>query len=426
MQLRLPQPQDVQGKTVLVRVDYNVPLVEDPDHAGQRRVGDDQRVQASLRTLHFLREHQAKIILISHLGRPKGAPTPEFSLQPVAHHLSEVLTQPVGFVDDCVGETVTTAVGALQPGQILLLENLRFHAEEKANDPNFARRLVSSTGAEIYINEAFSACHRAHASTEGVTHLLPSFAGFALQDEVTALSTVIDNPARPFVVVIGGAKISDKVEAVVNLAHLADVVLLGGGVANTFLKADGLEIHKSYLQDAPADLKKKGIDYVHVAQDLLSETKLEKVWLDGFIPLPKILYPLDLVAAPALDSTTTQTVDLTHDAADTPNDQELMYLDIGPKTIHLYEALLKDAQTIFWNGPMGVFEQPQFATGTKAIATAIANNPHTTVLGGGDTLAAVAATGVESKFKYISTAGGASLEFLAGKQLPGLAPLQIQ
>lgn len=426
MNLRLPSPSDISGKRVVVRVDFNVPL-QTVD--GQTTVVEDKRLQAIIPTLRFLLQNQAKIILISHLGRPAGTGfESEFSLAPVATHLQTLLppgTQ-VQFNAHWRGAELETATAALAPGQILLAENIRFDAGEEKNDPSFAQDLAKL--GEVFINDAFSVSHRAHASVVGISQHLPSFAGMALAAEVNALSDVRDNPHRPLVVVIGGAKISDKVEAVVNLAHLADVVLIGGGIANNFLKADGLEIHKSFVQDAPADLKKKGVDYIHVAQDLITQMKTERVWVDGFIPVPKILYPLDVVAATSPDATETQIIDLTHDAADTPLDQELMYLDIGPKTIKLYQELIATAGTVFWNGPMGMFEKELFATGTREIAQAIANTSHTaeTILGGGDTVTAIEKFGLTDQYSYVSAAGGASLEFLAGKELPGLKVLEKQ
>lgn len=420
MQLKLPLVKDIAHKTVLVRVDYNVPL-EEKD--GKTRVKDDRRVRASLETLQFLCKHGAKVICISHLGRPTEAKETKFSLAPVAQHLAEISALPVHFVPDCVGPVVEEAVAELQPGTILVLENLRFYTGETKNDPVFAKKLADL--AEVFVNDAFSTCHRAHASTVGVTKYLPSFAGYGLDEETRGLSKAIENPARPFVVIIGGAKISDKVEAVVNLAHLADIVLLGGGVANNFLKAEGLEIHKSYLQDAPADLKKKGIDYVNVAAGLLEEAKLEKIWLNDYIPLPKILYPLDVIAARSPESEKTQVIDLTTNAVDTPRDKDLMYLDIGPKTIRLYTEVIAAARTIFWNGPLGFAEKAPFASGTKEIAQAITTSHATSIVGGGDTVNTVDHLGLEAKFTYISTAGGAALEFLAGKKLPGLVPLEV-
>jgi 3-phosphoglycerate kinase len=421
MKLKTPLVKDIANKTVLVRVDYNVPLVE---KAGQLVVKDDRRVRASLETLKFLCEHGAKVICISHLGRPTSAREAKLSLKPVADHLREISDLSVTFVSDCVGPDVAAAVDSMAPGTVLVLENLRYYPGEKENNKHFAKQLAAP--AQVFVNDAFSACHRAHASTEGVTHFLPSFAGCGLEAEIKGLTKVIEKPARPFVVIIGGAKISDKVEAVVNLAHLADVVLLGGGVANNFLKAEGLEIHKSYLQDAPADLKKKGINYVNVAAGLLAEAKLEKIWLDGHIPLPKILYPLDVVAARSPESEKTEVIDLTSDAADTPRDKALMYLDIGPKTIQLYEDIICAAKTVFWNGPLGYSEKTPFAAGTRKIAQAITQSDATSIVGGGDTVNAVDHLGLEAKFDYISTAGGAALEFLAGKKLPGLEPLMTR
>ena len=408
----------VRDKTVIVRVDYNVPLKKT---AEGWQVSDDRRIKASLETIQLLREANAKIILISHLGRPKDSIESALSLQPIADHLKKLLDCPIHFSSDCIGEPAMSAVGELKSGEVLLLENLRFHAGEKQNDPHFAHQLA--TLAQVYINDAFSAAHRAHASTVGIPQYLPAYAGLYLQQEVDALRSIKDDPKRPLVVVVGGAKISDKVDAIVNLTKVADVVLTGGGIANTFLKAQGLEIHKSYIQDAPADLKKKGIDYIHVAQDLLERTKTEKVWFNSYIPLPKILYPLDVIAAASPESTTTQIIDLTHNMADTPQDKSLMYLDIGPKTRQLYQEVLRMANTIFWNGPMGVFEEKQFAEGTETIAKTIANSSAKTVLGGGDTLASIEHLDLTDHFSYISTAGGAALEFLAGKELPGLKPL---
>lgn len=408
----------VRDKTVLVRVDYNVPLKK----VGEKiQVVDDRRLQASLETLTLLHEANAKIILMSHLGRPKSKADLDLSLAPVAEHLQKLVSFPVSFSPDCVGPAATAAVEKLKPGEVLLLENLRFHPEEKQNDPNFAHQLACL--AQIYVNDAFSNAHRAHASMVGVPQYLPAYAGCNFQKEVEALRKVKDNPEQPLVVVVGGAKISDKVDAIVNLTKIADIVLTGGGIANTFLKAQGLEIHKSYIQDAPADLKKKGIDYIHVAQDLLERTKTEKMWFNNYIPLPKILYPLDVIAAKSMDSTETKIIDLTHDMGDTTHDKSLMYLDIGPKTQQLYKEVLSMAKTIFWNGPMGVFEEKQFAAGTELIAHTLAKSPAVTVLGGGDTLASIEHLDLLDSFSYISTAGGAALEFLAGKELPALKPL---
>ncbi len=429
MPLRLPSPIDITGKTVLLRVDFNVPLDE------RGKIIDDRRIRAASETIDFLRQNQAKIVLLAHFGRPEpGQDNGKYSLKPIADYCATTLGWPIAFASDCIGEIAQQAVKALQPGQVVLLENLRFHQEEEANDASFAAELAKL--GQIYINDAFSVSHRAHTSTAALAKKLPAFAGFALAKEVEALTLVRDNPIRPLVVVIGGAKISDKVEAVVNLAHKADIVLIGGGVANNFLKAEGLEIHKSYLQDAPADLKKKGIDYVHVAADLLKDERTNHIWLNDYIPLPKILYPLDVVAAQSPDASAdqTETLDLTHDMLDTPNDRDLMYLDIGPKTIKLFSELIASAGTVFWNGPLGMYEKPPFATGTREIAGAVAARSGTptsngqtaqTIIGGGDTVAAIESFGLGEKMSYLSMAGGASLEFLAGKELPGLADLTI-
>ncbi len=254
----------------------------------------------------------------------------------------------------------------------------------------------------------------------GVPKYLPAFAGFHVKQEVEHLTDLMENPKHPFVMIIGGAKISDKVEAVKNLDQVADIVLVGGGVANNFIKAEGLETHKSYLEDKPADKTKEGTDYVKVAGDLLEENKTEKVLKDGYIPLPKLLYPNDVIAAENKDSQNTQVIDLTHDMKDTPDDKELMYLDIGPRTTKLFKELILQAETIFWNGPMGVFEKDQFSRGTKEIARTIAKSPARTVVGGGDTIAAIKKFSQEERFDYVSSAGGASLAFLAGKKLAGL------
>lgn len=418
MKLRLPPTSKLNNTTVIVRTDYNVPLKKD-SHRWQ--VVDDKRLENSLQTLEFLISHRAKVVIISHLGRPNGNPQSKYSLQPVAHHLKTGFSLPVSFINDCVGGKVRERIKTMKPGEILVLENLRFYLGEQKNDNVFSKKLAAL--GELYINEAFSNSHRQHASMVALPKLLPAYAGFALKKEVDQLNHLMFQPKRPFVMVIGGAKISDKVAAIEHLSKIADVVLVGGGVANNFLKAEGIEIHKSYLQDIPADLKKKGVDFIKLADQLMEDHKTEKVLMDGYIPLPKIIYPIDVVAARSPQAEKTQLIDLTHDSQDTPHDKNLMYLDIGPKTIKLYQELILKAGTVFWNGPMGVFEQPQFATGTKEIARAIAKSGATTMLGGGDTIAAVDRFGLSDRYDYLSAAGGAALEFLAGKKLPGLAAL---
>jgi len=421
MTLKNPTTNDVANKTVLIRVDYNVPLKQ--SEIGLE-VAEPKRIKDSLPIIKFLQENDCKIILMSHLGRPKGERVEKLSLKPVAEYLRNKLELPVKFISETVGETVgeTVKIAAteLQPREILLLENLRFQPAETKNDEVFAQQLA--TLADIYINEAFSASHRTHASMVGVSKLLPAFAGFHLQKEVENLQRLMDRPEHPFVMIIGGAKISDKVEAVKNLHQIADIVLIGGGVANNFLKAEGIETHKSCLEDEAAG--KEAVDYVAIAQKLIKDNQTERMLKDGYIPLPKILAPIDVVAAKDKASADTEIIDLTHDMADTPNDKDLRYFDIGPRTIHLFTDLILQAKTIFWNGPLGVFEQEQFASGTREIARAVAKSGAETILGGGDTIAAIHQFGFEDRYDYVSSAGGAALEFLAGKELPGLVAVQ--
>ncbi len=421
MKLNLIQEAaDLQDKTVIVRVDYNVPLKEQD---GQMVVRNDKRIQDSVKTINFLRENNCRIILISHLGRPGGEAKPELSLAPVAKHLTEKLNLATKFSPDVVSDKNKSLIEELRPGEILLLENLRFKPGEKKNNPQLAEQLASY--ADIYVNEAFSTSHRAHASMVGISKHIPAYAGFHVQQEVNQLSKLLEEPETPFVMVIGGAKISDKVEAVKNLDQVASLVLVGGGVANNFLKAGGLETHKSYLEDKPADEKKEGVDYVKVAGELIEENKTEKILKDGYIPLPKILYPIDVKAAENPESDVAEIINLSTGMEDTPEDKDMMYLDLGPRTIRLYQEMILQARTIFWNGPMGVFENDEFAEGTEAIARAIAKSGAKTILGGGDTIAAIKKFELEDRYDYVSSAGGASLDFLAGKELPGLKVLTI-
>lgn len=420
--LQTPAKTDVAGKTVLVRVDFNVPLTT--QDTGEVSVADDRRIVAALETMQFLRDAGAKTVLMSHLGRPQGVDH-ALSLAPIATYINTKHGVPVQFVgsDRVVDQQVTTTIEQLENGDIALLENTRFRQCEKKNNPEFSRDLAGL--ADIYINDAFSSSHRAHASTVGVAELLPSFAGFSLHKEVTMLTQLLEKPKRPFVIVLGGAKISDKVGAISHLAHSADIVLVGGAVANDFLKADGIEIHKSYIEATPADLQKEGVDYVQVARQLLDEHRSEKMLKDGYIPLPKILYPLDVIAAQnseVASESDLEVVDLTHDMADTENDKDLQYLDIGPKTQRLFSELVAHAGTVFWNGPMGVWEQPLFSTGTQKLATTMAQCSHS-IVGGGDTIAAIDHFELAHSFEYVSLAGGATLEFLSGKTLPGVGAL---
>ncbi|HEX7017594.1 MAG TPA: phosphoglycerate kinase [Patescibacteria group bacterium] len=411
MKLRIPSPADVKNKTVLLRTDYNVPLTKKD---GQVVVADDNRIQASLETIRFLMTHNANIIIMSHLGRPEGKVNIEYSLRPVAERLSELLNLEVPIIN--LGEPVPDA-------PVSLLENLRFDAGEESNEASFAKKL--SQLGDVYINDAFSAAHRAHASIVGITKHLPSFAGLAFAKEVEMLSELITKPKRPFVMVIGGKKISDKVGAVQNLAKIADAVLIGGGTANNFLKAEGIDVQKSYLEDSSPDAQKRKVNYVDLAEEMIEENRGDKLLLDGYIPLPKILMPIDVIAAPAPDSPKTEEIELVNGNHEQAQQKNLMYLDIGPRTVRLYKEVLQEAATIFWNGPMGVFEEEAFAEGTVEIARAIAKSGAHTVLGGGDTIAAVQQFGLEGRYDYISAAGGAALEFLGGKELPGVKPLLV-
>ncbi len=402
------------NKTVLVRVDYNVPLKN-------QKVVDDSRIKTSLPTLKLLQKLDCKIILLSHFGRPGGKKDANLSLEPVAQHLAKLLQTRVELVNDCVGSKVVKTIAKLKSKEVLVLENVRFYAEEKKNTAKFAQKL--SALADVYVNEAFSACHRSHASIVGIPQFLPSYAGLALVKEVETLSKLMKNPARPFVMVVGGAKISDKIDAVTNLSQIADAVLVGGGVANNFLKADGYEIANSYLQDVPADLKKQNVSYVTVAKKIIDDNKTQRLLKDDYIPLPKILYPIDVVTAKSINSQKTKEICLANGEKKKVT-QDLMYLDIGEKTTRLYQEIILQAKTIFWNGPMGVFEQPQFSQGTKEIARTIAKAGAMSIVGGGDTICAINKFDLQSRYNYVSAAGGASLEFLSGKELPGLKVLE--
>ncbi|MGC8787525.1 MAG: phosphoglycerate kinase [Anaerolineae bacterium] len=380
---------EVAGKRVLVRVDFNVPL----DKTGQ--ITDDTRIRAALPTIEYLRDKGAKVIVCSHLGRPKGKVAEEFRLTPVAKRLSELLGTTVQKTDDCIGPEVEKAIAAMKPGDVLLLENLRFHAEEEANDPGFAKQLAAL--ADIYVNDAFGAAHRAHASTEGVAHFLPAVAGFLMERELTFLGKALAEPTRPFVAILGGAKVSDKIGVIENLLPKVDWLIVGGGMANTFLKALGYEVGASLVEE----------DKVELAKDLLQRAG------------KKLMLPVDVVIADAFAA------DAQHQTV--PVDKVLpgwRILDIGPKSVEAFKAVLQKAKTVVWNGPMGVFEFPAFAAGTVAIAKCLAETDATTIIGGGDSAAAVEQAGVADKMTHISTGGGASLEFLEGRVLPGVAALQ--
>lgn len=383
---------DVRSKRVLVRVDYNVPL----DANGN--VSDDKRITASLPTINYLLEQGARIILCSHLGRPKGEVKKEFSLAPVAKRLKELLPNVnIYFASDCIGEEAERKAAALKDGEILLLENLRFHKEEEKNDPEFAKKLASL--AEIYVSDAFGTVHRAHASTAGVAAYLPAVAGFLIGKELSIMGGALENPERPFVAILGGAKVADKIGVITNLLNKCDTLLIGGGMAYTFFKAMGYEIGDSLLDAESIDL----------AKQLMENAKQKGV---------KLLLPVDTVVAKAFAA------DAEHmTVASNAIPAGWQGLDIGEKTRELFAAEIKNAKTVIWNGPMGVFEFPEFAKGTEAVAKACAECGGTTIIGGGDSASAVKKLGYADKMTHISTGGGASLEFLEGKVLPGVAAL---
>jgi phosphoglycerate kinase len=382
---------DLGGKRVFLRVDLNVPIENG-------RVGEDTRIRAALPTVERCLKAGASVILASHLGRPKGKPDPRFSLKPVATRLEELLGRPVPLLPDCVGPEVSAAVAALKPGDVVLLENLRFHQEEEANDPDFARALASL--ADVYVDDAFAAAHRAHASIEGITHYLkPAAAGLLMQRELEALGRIFEKPERPMAALLGGAKVSDKLALVEHLLSRVELVLIGGGMAFTFLSALGYSVGRSLLES----------DRLEAARTILARARSLGV---------TVRLPVDVVVASGLDSTEgIRTVGVREIPAD------LMGLDLGPLTVAQFDTALKGSKTILWNGPMGVFEKAPFAAGTVGVARAVAGSGAFSVIGGGDTIAAVQLAGVSDRIGYISTAGGAFLEFLEGRTLPGVAAL---
>ena len=379
---------DVNGKKVLVRVDFNVPIKEG-------KIKDDTRITSALPTINYLLENGAAVILFSHLGRPKDEPDPLFSLAPVAKHLATLIPNKVKFASDCIGEVAEEAAAALKPGEVLVLENTRFYKAEKKNDLEMAQKFAKL--ADIYVNDAFGSAHRAHASTEGVTHYLPAVAGFLMEKEIRYLGQAIADPARPFVAILGGAKISDKIGVIENLLNKADAVLIGGGMANTFLKAQGYQMADSLVEE----------EVLETAKELLN--KGEK----------KLYLPQDLVIANAFENDAEiKTIGL----EDVPAGWRV--LDIGPKTVDSFSKVIAEAGTIVWNGPMGVFEMSNFAKGTFDIAKSVASSNAVSIIGGGDSVSAINQSGLSDKVSHISTGGGASLEMLEGKILPGLAALQ--
>ena len=382
----------VVNKKVFMRVDFNVPLDE------QRHIIDDTRIQKTLPTIRYVLEQGGAVILASHLGRPKGKRLKEFSLQPVAERLSELLQQPVTMAPDCIGEATKELVSKMKPGDIVLLENLRFHAEEEANDPDFAKQLAAL--GDIGVNDAFGCCHRAHASVSGIAAFLPMVAGLLLAKEIQFLGETVTNPEHPFAAIIGGAKISDKINVIDNLLDKVDVMIIGGGMANTFLLAQGYAVGKSLVE----------MDKIELAKKLLQKAKQKNV---------HFLLPVDVTVASNFANDSEYVVTNLNDIPQTG-----MILDIGTRSQAIFAEALKDMKTIIWNGPMGVFEMPHFALGTQAVAKAVADASAVSIVGGGDSLAAINQMGLADAITHISTGGGASLEYLEGKALPGIIALQ--
>lgn len=382
---------NVKGKRVIVRVDFNVPL----DKEGN--ITDDKRIQGAIPTIQYIIENGGKLILVSHLGRPKNGPEAKFSMKPAAKRLGELLGKEVILASDVIGEDAKTKAASIKEGEILMLENVRFHKEEEKNDPAFAKEL--STLADIYVNDAFGTAHRAHASTAGLADYLPSACGFLIKKELDFMGKALDNPERPFVAILGGAKVSDKISVIENLIDKVDTLIVGGGMAYTFIKAQGHSVGTSLCE----------MDKIDLANSLLAKAKEKGVAL---------LLPVDNVVGKEFNADTESQI-----VASDAIPDGWMGLDIGPETIKLFSDAVKNAKTVVWNGPMGVFEMEKFAVGTKKVAEALANSDAVSIVGGGDSAAAVEQLGFADKITHISTGGGASLEFLEGKELPGIAIL---
>ncbi len=385
---------ELKGKRVLVRVDFNVPMDK------QQNITDDMRIRAALPTIRYLIDRGAKIILVSHLGRPDGV-TEGLRMNPIAKRLEELLGRKVIKLNDCIGEEVETAISKMVSGEVVMLENVRFHPEEEENNAAFSKRLAAL--ADVYVNDAFGTAHRAHASTEGVARILPGVCGFLIQKELEIMGKSLDDPQRPFVAIIGGAKVSSKITVIRNLARKVDTLIIGGGMIFTFLKAQGLEVGKSLVEEK----------FIEQAKGIWAELKA--------MTRLKLIIPVDVVIATEL-------------AADAPSKvvpidripADMMGVDIGPETVELFKEAIRSAGTIIWNGPVGVFEIEAFARGTNEIARALASSKAVTIIGGGDSASAVEKAGVADRITHISTGGGASLEYLEGKELPGIAILQDQ